>query len=420
MDNKAFFKNGTLYDVYPRNTNISLYEDRDVAYNARYIVSDGVTYDLTNYDDLATLKVPDFSNSDSSAFSLDYILRMCASNYRNRGQNHLSIAILAIATRLMIYSKIGWSIKDFKRIVYWLIEDGRNEEAKEWEQVIDHNKEIQAKANIDIICKNNFSTLIDENDLVCFNSSSRIVCQTCAIYTGRVYSISGKNKLFPKLPDMFKGSVSYHTLCRSSFAPCLYSDPDTEQITYKGKRISIRQSIRSFIDTRTDEEISAYDDLTALEDIKKRRIKEQDKDYREYLADKAEYNRLKNSTNPPNDLPKSLAAYIRQKYGLEKQEKKITDDDIAILKLEFRLSVFYKSADLLVRFNEGLGLTEYCRWVLLAALNRIINSMNAPEYYQEIKERVTRYTANARIPKKYKERIENDMQIIMRLYQESQ
>lgn len=42
----ACFENGFLYNVFPRNHSISLYDDRDVAYNAKILVSDGKRYNL--------------------------------------------------------------------------------------------------------------------------------------------------------------------------------------------------------------------------------------------------------------------------------------------------------------------------------------------------------------------------------------
>ncbi|MFQ7788774.1 MAG: hypothetical protein ACLRIP_12505 [Blautia massiliensis (ex Durand et al. 2017)] len=45
-----YFKNGEMYKVYPT--------DKESWYDARYLVSDGVKYDLENLDDLKRIPVP--------------------------------------------------------------------------------------------------------------------------------------------------------------------------------------------------------------------------------------------------------------------------------------------------------------------------------------------------------------------------
>ncbi len=308
IDNTAYFKNGFLYDVCPRDTNISLYEDRGVAYNARFIISDGVKYDLTSYEDLGKIETPDFQGSYDTTSSLDYVLRMCASNYRNKGQNHLSISILAIATKMMIYSKISWSSKDFKRIVYWLIEDGRQEEADDWEKFIDHSELVLNKTDLSRVAKKQYDELIQNYDLVAFISLSPIICETCAKYSGRIFS-TRNNSPFAPLPDIFHESTLFHTICNSQLVP-YYG----QAIYYKGKEISSDERMYgSYLDTRTEIEKDAYEKRRKQYEEAKKAEMEKEKSYRLYLSDKAEYNALK--ARGIRDLPKSTAEYIRQKYS---------------------------------------------------------------------------------------------------------
>ena len=51
-----YFKNGEMYKVYPT--------DKESWYDARYLVSDGVKYDLENLDDLRCIPIPAFTNID--------------------------------------------------------------------------------------------------------------------------------------------------------------------------------------------------------------------------------------------------------------------------------------------------------------------------------------------------------------------
>ena len=57
-DYYAYFKNGVLYDVKPRNKKISLCDDRQIAYNARYIISDGILYDLKDATSIPKIPIP--------------------------------------------------------------------------------------------------------------------------------------------------------------------------------------------------------------------------------------------------------------------------------------------------------------------------------------------------------------------------
>ena len=75
-----YFKNGHLFDITPPG---STYH-----YNARYINSDGVLYDLNNLNDIDRLTVPSFEPCDifdgyGITGSLDYFLKMKAANLRN-------------------------------------------------------------------------------------------------------------------------------------------------------------------------------------------------------------------------------------------------------------------------------------------------------------------------------------------------
>lgn len=79
-DYVLYFKNGHLFDIMPPG---SIYD-----YNARYINSDGVLYDLNNLNDIDQLPVPNFEPCDifngyGVTGSLDYFLKMKAANLRN-------------------------------------------------------------------------------------------------------------------------------------------------------------------------------------------------------------------------------------------------------------------------------------------------------------------------------------------------
>ena len=61
-ENIAYYNDGLLIDVSPRNPEVPLYDDRGIAYDARYIVINGRSYDL--YNSAEILSIPMFEQID--------------------------------------------------------------------------------------------------------------------------------------------------------------------------------------------------------------------------------------------------------------------------------------------------------------------------------------------------------------------
>lgn len=110
---KAFYRNGMLYDVYPRNLAISLYEDRQVAYDADIVVSDGVEYNITTLEGIQALSTPDFS-ATGDILELSYILKMRCGVIVD--QNLVPIFIDKVL-QLMRASKMLWSARDYLQVI---------------------------------------------------------------------------------------------------------------------------------------------------------------------------------------------------------------------------------------------------------------------------------------------------------------
>lgn len=309
----AYFKNGFLYDVNPRNTAISLYEDRDIAYNAKIIVSDGITYNLENEQSIKKIKIPSFSNSYDTTSSLDYILRMCASNLRNEGKNELSILVLKKAIEIMPFSNLMWSQKDYLRIVSWLYEDGRFDEGDKLKKHILSNQQIKSKTDTTVYAKQNFGELAKHTDLIVFASYSSILCETCSIYSGRVYSVSGKSKKFPKLPNELKKCSCYHPGCNTGISKYRDGDP----IYCNGKCTDAEESTnRPYKDNRTDEEKESY-----MNHVQK--IHNQNNNQIRRLNNQREYYQLHYLI--PEIAPKSFSAYVRCKNANTDKFKMIVE-----------------------------------------------------------------------------------------------
>lgn len=294
----AFFQNGFLFDISPRNPDSTLYDQRDVAYNATTIISDGMNYSLENEESINAIPIPNFTNRQDTTFSLDYILRMCASNLRNQKRFTLSTLVLIKATEIMPYSNIDWSENDYLRLVCWLYEDGEIQKGKEYEKYIKTSELIQKQVCLTSIAKQHLTDYAKYTDLVSFNSYSGSCCHECAILSGRVYSISGNSAKFPLLPKSLADRGGFHVGCNTSLSP--YAG----NVYYLGKKYSADLTFRPYMDERTPDDILSYE--TRIGVIKKKAEEEQ-----RYFNNKKEYSILKQAF--PDLTPKSMTAYLREK-----------------------------------------------------------------------------------------------------------
>ena len=139
-------------------------------------------------------------------------------------------------------------------------------------------------------------------DLVVFNNHSLGCCEECAKLTGRVYSVSGKNTNFPKLPDYARKHGNFHHGCRC----CMnYYFEDYGEVFYQGERFNaLDASNRPYIDYRTIESKTVH-----KEDAERRLNEAKEAAAKEF--DRAEYEAILEAL--PDAAPKSFGAYRRMK-----------------------------------------------------------------------------------------------------------
>ena len=140
-------------------------------------------------------------------------------------------------------------------------------------------------------------------------------CSECAKYRGRIFSISGKDKRFPKKP------TRYGCTCQGlTFSPFIYG-VDEPMYYPKGVNI-IKYSNRPFIDDRTQQEKEDY--------AVYRKSQDNEKWFKPYASrisklqayDFKCYNELKKIL--PEIAPKSLQGYRRMKNSNSKNYQKIS------------------------------------------------------------------------------------------------
>lgn len=334
-----YFKNGQLYKIVG---------DQGNWYDPKYIVSDRKRFDVSNAKDICRIPIPKFEVTDvmsgyGTTGMLDYILRMKAGNCFNRNEKELCSALLWKSTELMFANKhCDWREEHFKRIITWHIQMGMAEDAEEARRYLaahgissvstaefrsrktsllslQERYEKYEKEYIRKYLENNdnrfdgFAQSIRDAvfkdakrhnfDLVRFDDYGSGCCAECAKLTGRVYSISGKSKKFPHLPDHAKKYGNFHSGCRCMMSP--YFDYGT--INYKGKDVdAARASNRPFTDDRTPGEKDLYEQY-------RNRLVENAKIEAAREWAREEYQTLLKAL--PNDAPKSFSAYVRMKNG---------------------------------------------------------------------------------------------------------
>lgn len=118
-------------------------------------------------------------------------------------------------------------------------------------------------------------------------------CDKCAPYRNRYYSISGKDKRLPKVPDFFLDIKNWEH-CHVVLQPVYDIDI---LIEVKGNQV-VNESNRPFIDDRTAEERENYQNYLAEKQAEA-----------EKAQDKEDYEIL--SALYPDIVPKSFGAYRR-------------------------------------------------------------------------------------------------------------
>jgi len=253
---EAYFKNGILYKVIPRDHKISLYENRQIAYDAQYIVSDNVKYNLKDPESILRIKIPNFKDnmSESTTFDLSYILKMRASSEE---EPNLAVPLAYKVVNMMIASPIAWHKKDYYQVIkqLWLIgeinfADCLLAELEERKVFIEPVKNANFSDYYNVDSPYFRSDLIESNATTC-------VCHECAKYVKRWFSEFGYNKKYPKLPDYFKEHNTEHKYCCISFHPVL-DDVSVPAWDYADDFVKFCN--RPYTDDRTDKQKQRFEE----------------------------------------------------------------------------------------------------------------------------------------------------------------
>ena len=322
----AYFKNGYLINVKPRNASVSLDEDRQTAYNARYIVSDGITYDLKDPHSIQSIHIPQFKSIEGINIptrDISYILRMRACG---ETRNAIAVSLAYKAANLMIASPIYWNKKDYFRIVAQLWSIG---EITYGDYLLEELKKripsIAAKNEMHMLRRESFeynlriTKELDQDYIE--TKSTTCPCPQCAKYRNRIYNLSGKDKRFPKFSDYIPAPEK---LCCIQFYGRYYFPGDKlsfclpikkgETQEYIEKEVeAIKYSNRPFVDDRNAVEKMNYEEQL-LKEQQRKKIEEKFYNKNNWISkynEKLEYQNILNIL--PDKAPKSFGGYTRMK-----------------------------------------------------------------------------------------------------------
>jgi hypothetical protein len=286
-----FFHNGIICRIVP---------DVQSYYSARYYVIEGNFYDTYSLEDVKSIPIPVFNESyGTPVYNLEYLLKMRASEEREKENYELSYALMYKAIEGMKASRIMYGKKEYMQFIMWLYKDGRIEEAAMLEKRL--RREEPEVFDINLFHKNHFLSEIKQcNDLgtdYVYCGGHTYTCSECAKYQNRVYSISGKDSAYPKLPDFVYEYGGFHPGCRHGFHP-FFGDSIADK---NGNYVdALEYSNRPFVDDRTPEEIEGYNQY--LKKAEKERLR--DENLKAFYILKKEL---------PDVMPKSYSTFAKYK-----------------------------------------------------------------------------------------------------------
>lgn len=254
-------------------------------------------YDLTTIEGIRAIPVPmkkrAYREDHDIRKDIEYILQRKATEYKRSGQMDLAIECLKKSNEIMPYSAYMYLDSDYYRLVEFLKKARRFDEARIEEQKLNlmfggdqirqEDRAIIKKSPLQMA--QSFGT-----DLVEM-SEHHCTCGECAKYQGRVFSLTGKSKVFPKIPDAFFIYGRIHEGCRHDFFPFF---EDSEPTYHKN---IVQYSNRPFVDNRSSKEKEQYE--------------AEQKSRCELVKDKEDYDWI--WENLGEVAPKSFSGYRRMK-----------------------------------------------------------------------------------------------------------
>lgn len=252
-------------------------------------------YDLESIEGIDSIPIPNYEplhGMGDPSNNIEYILQKKATEYKKNGRMDLAIACLKKSNEIFPHSNFSWSEKDYMRLVEYLKQDRKFDEAKKEELKI---KELFKQFNIERKEKETYihHNILGNTDIISTNETF-FVCEECAKYTKRFFSISGTSKKYPKLPEYLLENLPNHRYCGIILSPVIENISEPAW-SYEGDFIKFCN--RPFVDERTTEQKELFE-----KEVKAKEEAILDKEFYDLIFEKY-----------PDIAPKSFNGYRRMK-----------------------------------------------------------------------------------------------------------
>ena len=161
-------------------------------------------YDMDSLEGINSIPVPakDYHTENDLQNPIYYVLQRKATEHKKNGRMDLAIACLRKSNALSDYATRPLLTEtEYFRLVKYLEKDGQTEEAhRVSEEIQMRHPEFGDKriSNLSRIKKTIEQCKNYENDLVYISTNS--YCPICKKFNKQIFSISGKDSFYPKLP----------------------------------------------------------------------------------------------------------------------------------------------------------------------------------------------------------------------------
>lgn len=162
-------------------------------------------YDMDTLEGINVIPVPakNYNTGNPTKDCIYYVLQRKATEHKKNGRMDLAIACLRKSNELSDYEKKPLLLeKEYLRLVKYILQTGDISLAeKEEERIYKRHPEFKDRriSNLSRIKECIKKNKEWKNDLVIVHTSHS--CPICGKYNNKLYSISGKNKSYPKLPS---------------------------------------------------------------------------------------------------------------------------------------------------------------------------------------------------------------------------
>lgn len=174
-------------------------------------------YDMDSLDGINAIPVPakNYNTGDPTKDCIYYILQRKATEHKKNGRIDLAIACLRKSNQLSDYeAKPLLTQKEYMRLIKYIESTGDFQLAQKELDLINTrhpeflDKRVSNLLRIKEVLQKNKEW---KNDLVYITTNKS--CPLCSPYDHKVYSISGKNQKYPKLPAEFSKNGGFCPKC---------------------------------------------------------------------------------------------------------------------------------------------------------------------------------------------------------------